>query len=263
MPTQQHQSYAAAQRPHDDPFSARRRRMADGSQPTPTLRIRQRSRAVAGRESRRTRGDQHALRRRAQQHVAGALHVRCRRSGSWFRMRATAISIASPATRSKPGTSLRQILEYRREQGTDFSGIVPGNLSDPARARGQGGPRTLRRARGRDYPPDDVDRRMADHARGHHRAGPQRAAHRLSWRSTICSPASPTARMFSERLDDAAKRLARHGTTFTVLMLDLDKFKNVNDTLGHPAGDQLAGRGRAAPEVVASRYRRGGPPGRR
>lgn len=49
----------------------------------------------------------------------------------------------------------------------------------------------------------------------------------------------PNRISFRTYLDEYMSRLNRHGTEFAVIMFDLDKFKAVNDELGHQAGDEL------------------------
>ncbi|MBA5606199.1 diguanylate cyclase [Duganella sp. FT3S] len=51
--------------------------------------------------------------------------------------------------------------------------------------------------------------------------------------------ALPNRAMFMEALDDLLSRKAIEGGTFALMFIDVDRFKIINDELGHDAGDKL------------------------
>ena len=72
----------------------------------------------------------------------------------------------------------------------------------------------------------------------------------------------PNRVLFGERVEQALAQAGRDHTGFAVMVLDLDRFKAVNDTLGHPIGDELlravADRLRACVREVDTVARLGG-----
>jgi diguanylate cyclase (GGDEF)-like protein/PAS domain S-box-containing protein len=66
------------------------------------------------------------------------------------------------------------------------------------------------------------------------------AQHRLEYEATHDALTGlPNRTMLQEVGDQAMGRASRYGTTTALLFLDLDLFKEVNDTLGHDAGDRV------------------------
>lgn len=137
----------------------------------------------------------------------------------------------------KPGTPLRQILEYRREQGTNFATATEVylnvNVKEAEDIQELADGRVIAIAR-HALPNGGW---LTTHEDITDRATNEKRIAFLAQHDLLTGLANRA--LFAEKLDDAAKRLQRHGSAFTILTLDLDRFKNVNDTFGHPAGDQL------------------------
>lgn len=137
-----------------------------------------------------------------------------------------------------PGTSLRQVLEYRHQQGTNFAispeHYVQVNVKQSSETQALADGRIVSIVR-RILPEGGW---LTTHEDITDRAASERKIAYLAEHDLLTG--LPNRAFFTKFLEGA---VCGRGETsldsFALLLLDLDKFKYVNDTLGHPAGDQL------------------------
>jgi diguanylate cyclase (GGDEF)-like protein/PAS domain S-box-containing protein len=142
----------------------------------------------------------------------------------------------------KPGCSLRDLLTYRKAAGTFVADIDEYIVNLRAvLARGESEYLTTHLGDGRV---------VAVHNRPAAGGGWVATHEDITERQRVETRVAHMARhdsltdlanrvLFREKMDDALARLQRYGDKFSLFVFDLDMFKAVNDSLGHPVGDAL------------------------
>jgi len=137
----------------------------------------------------------------------------------------------------QPGTPLSQIIEFRAARVNhdgpvtpDFAGSQPNNPTDIEKLGNGRVIMILRHAMadgGWLTTHEDITERWRNETRVSY----------LAHHDALTGLANRSALV--EKIEDACARCRRWGEKFNVLLIDLDRFKQVNDTFGHPAGDEL------------------------
>jgi diguanylate cyclase (GGDEF)-like protein len=147
-----------------------------------------------------------------------------------------------PETLMRRGTPRETILEYGFSTGQGpISGVAEYLARSAEAAPGQSIVEELALADGRtvriSHTPIDGGGYVATHEDITDRVEASAKIEFLAYRDTLTGLPNRTA--FQRGFDAAVEAAERQGEMFGVIMIDVDHFKDINDTLGHDAGDAL------------------------